>query len=204
MRKPRSDSKLLNLPDEQREQLCAWLIGGMGYETARAAVQREWEIATSIGALKEFWDQECGPRLIARRARCAQIATDLVEQTLGAADRIDAALTASLKQRAFELLVDPASDPAAIQQVVGQAISLKAIEARDRDRDLKREALGLDRERLEIETCKKFLAWFKDATAREIAEGKGSNAEKIAALRARLFADVDAAAAAAASGGGAA
>lgn len=200
-RKPRSDAKLLNLPDDQRETLVAWLLGGMGYESARAAVKREWGISTSVAALKEFWDTECAPRLISRRARAAEAATTLVERTLGAAEKIDAALAASLKQRAFELLIDPEHDPKAIQSVVSQAIALKSIESRDRDRELKRESLVIDRERLEIETCRKFLLWFKDAAAREIAEGKGTNAEKIALLRKKLFADVDAAEAAAVKGG---
>jgi hypothetical protein len=51
--------------------------------------------------------------------------------------------------------------------------------------------LALARDRFERETCEKFLAWHKDARAREIAEGPASNAEKIAALRKAFFADVD-------------
>ncbi len=33
-RKPRSDSKLMNLPDEQREELVSWLLRGMSYGKA--------------------------------------------------------------------------------------------------------------------------------------------------------------------------
>lgn len=198
-RKPRSDAKLLNLPDDRREQLAAWLLGGMGYETARVAVRRDWGISTSVGSLREFYLQECQPRLLSRRTRAAQAASELVRETVGAAEQIDAALVAQVKQNAFELLINPAADPKSIKAVVSQALALKAIESRDRDRDLKREALQVDRERLEVETCKKFLAWFRDAAAREIAESKASNAEKIAKLRQMMFADVEAAAAAAAA-----
>jgi urocanate hydratase len=57
--------------------------------------------------------------------------------------------------------------------------------------EAKRERLALLRERFECEFCGRFLEWFQNAKAREIAEGAMSNAEKIALLRQELFADVD-------------
>lgn len=56
-----------------------------------------------------------------------------------------------------------------------------------------REALNLDREKFEIVTCEKFLKFYSDSKAREIAETDGDNRVKIAALRSVLFAEVDAA-----------
>lgn len=53
-------------------------------------------------------------------------------------------------------------------------------------------ALALEKERFEVVVCEKFLAWFQDARAREIAESPASNTEKIAALRKAFLADVDA------------
>ncbi len=55
---------------------------------------------------------------------------------------------------------------------------------------VKREALKLSREKWETETCGKFLVWYGDKKAREIADGPGTNDEKIAALRAEYFKDV--------------
>jgi hypothetical protein len=56
---------------------------------------------------------------------------------------------------------------------------------------LKRERLGLLREKSETESCGRFSKWVRDTKAREIAESSMSNAEKIALLRQALFADVD-------------
>jgi hypothetical protein len=57
--------------------------------------------------------------------------------------------------------------------------------------DLRSEVVATDRERFEVEVCKKFLTWFKDKRAREIAESNMSHADQIAAMRQALFADVD-------------
>lgn len=54
------------------------------------------------------------------------------------------------------------------------------------------EELKLTREKWEVEVCEKFLSWFQDSKAREIAESQCSNSEKIAALRQAYYADVDA------------
>ena len=67
----------------------------------------------------------------------------------------------------------------------------RKIAQKDRDLNLKRDQLVLAQERLQIETCEKFLAWYKDSRAREIAESVASNTEKIAALRQAFFSDVD-------------
>lgn len=52
--------------------------------------------------------------------------------------------------------------------------------------------LALNQEKFQVVVCEKFLAWFTDEKARQIAEGSGSNSEKIVALRRAYFADVDA------------
>jgi hypothetical protein len=57
--------------------------------------------------------------------------------------------------------------------------------------EVKRDRLGLLREKLERESRGRFLKWMENAKAREIAEGSMSNAEKILLLRQVLFADVD-------------
>jgi hypothetical protein len=53
------------------------------------------------------------------------------------------------------------------------------------------EAIGLERDKIEVLTCEKFLVWFKDQRAREIAESNISTPDKIKALRQTYFADVE-------------
>jgi len=53
------------------------------------------------------------------------------------------------------------------------------------------EAIGLEREKIEIQKCEAFLIWFKDKKARDIAESNISTPDKIKALRQTYFADVE-------------
>jgi hypothetical protein len=57
--------------------------------------------------------------------------------------------------------------------------------------EAKRDRLALLREKLECESCGRFLKWFQNAKAREIAENQMSNSEKIALMRQVVFGDVD-------------
>lgn len=210
MTKPRSDSLLARLTDEQREALATWLLGGLGYESAVVRCSSEWGIATSVGALSNFWAVECQPRLIARRSRAAAAATAIAEASSGDTGQLDAALRATIKQRAFEVLIDPSADPTAISQIVSQAVALSRIQAQEEDRRLKERALGaqqnakereleirhgqlqLDRERYERETCELILKAAGDARVRDIETSGAPREEKIARLRQIYFADVDA------------
>lgn len=55
-----------------------------------------------------------------------------------------------------------------------------------------KQALVLQRDRFQVQTCELFLKWFADAAARKIAESAAPKADKIAALRKDFFQDVDA------------
>jgi hypothetical protein len=85
-----------------------------------------------------------------------------------------------------------------IQRIGNQLFSLRAIKDQDpkawfltQRLVLLKEQIGLDREKIEIVTCEKFLAWFKDKKARDIAESNISTPDKIAQLRQTYFADID-------------
>lgn len=56
---------------------------------------------------------------------------------------------------------------------------------------LKTKEVEISQERLEIQTCEKFIEWMRDEVAKGIASGSLSNSEKISRLRKRFFADVD-------------
>ena len=56
----------------------------------------------------------------------------------------------------------------------------------------KERELRLAEDKFQVTVCEKFLEWFKDAKAREIADSSVGNAEKIAQLRLEYFKDVDA------------
>jgi hypothetical protein len=85
------------------------------------------------------------------------------------------------------------------EQLAGQAFfNRMAIEQQDlkswffmQRLNLQKEQLALDRDKVEILTCEKFLLWSKDKKARDIAESNLSNGDKIQALRQTYYADVE-------------
>jgi hypothetical protein len=58
--------------------------------------------------------------------------------------------------------------------------------------EFKGRELALKEAAFQITCCERFLEWWKDEKAREIADSSATNAVKIAALRQTYFADVDA------------
>ena len=62
---------------------------------------------------------------------------------------------------------------------------------KDEDQARMQSQLDLQKVRTATVTCQKFLEWFKDQKAREIAESNLSNSDKIAQLRQTYFADIE-------------
>jgi hypothetical protein len=58
--------------------------------------------------------------------------------------------------------------------------------------ELELKKLQLAQDKFQVQCCEKFLAWFKDAKARENCGIEPGQREKIAALRQEYFKDVDA------------
>lgn len=54
-RKPRSDSKLLNLAEEDQVKIFDWLRS-VGYEKTKLLVAEKLEVSTSVGALHNFYE----------------------------------------------------------------------------------------------------------------------------------------------------
>jgi hypothetical protein len=188
LKKPRSDAKLLTLPEEQQAKLADWLLGGMPYHAAREAVAKEFGVEVrSLGAFSAFYSEVCSPLLLRRRSQAVAMAEEIAAEATRSPARFDQATVDAIKQKAFELAISPMSSPKDVK-------ALFALLQKSRDQELKERDLGLKQEALEVKTCEAFLRWHKDQRVREIAEGKGTNAEKIAALRQAMFADVEAAA----------
>jgi intein-encoded DNA endonuclease-like protein len=67
MRKPRSDSKLLNLPEEQRGEILDLMETGLSYKELRGAIHKEFGERCSPALLSHFYRREKAKRLINRR-----------------------------------------------------------------------------------------------------------------------------------------
>jgi hypothetical protein len=118
------------------------------------------------------------------------------EQAMRLAEAMGGTATDKLKSilagRLFTIMPGAATeDVAKLVEAVNAVTKAERLELQRRQVSQRDEVIALDREKFETDLCEKFLEWFKDAKAREIAESPASKAEQIAALRAAYFKDVD-------------
>lgn len=191
MKKARSDSKLKVLPEERQEQIIAWAMEPKsetcpgGLEHARQQLVADG-IKVSISTLSEFvswW------RLQRRFAAASERARQIEEMLRAQDPSMSPEKVRDMGQKIFTLEAVEAGDAKTFVALEALALDQRSAAFKGK---LEAEKLALAREKFEVQTCERFLKWFSDHKARDIAESKLSNAQKIAALRAEYFADVDA------------
>jgi len=189
--KPRSDSKLKNLPEEMQEAIIAWARtaktdehpGGLQYAREQLAADG---IKVSLRAVSEFvsWWQ-LRERFSSASERAQQIEDLIKEKNPNLSpDRIR-----ELGQALFTMEAMAEKDAQAYVALESLALAQQSAKFKGR---IETEKLKLNREKFEVSTCETFLKWYGVRKARSIAESNLSNADKIAKLRAEFFRDVDA------------
>jgi hypothetical protein len=143
MHKPRSDSKLLNLPEEQQAQLAEWLLSGLPYHKAKALIEKEFGITTSLAALSAFWDDVCSQALSARRQQAVTTADEIADEARKNPGQFDAAMIDAIKQKALAISISPQAKP-------GEVKSLLMILLKSRDQELKSKDIEIKIRRLEL------------------------------------------------------
>lgn len=182
MRKPRSDAKLLNMPEAQQSQLAEWLLTGMPYHHALKLIKKEFKVASSLAALSDFYDAYCTAELINRRRRAVSTADEIAEEARKHPGQFDDATIDALKQQAFELAISPGANPKSVKQLF--SLVLKA-----RDQDLDEQQIALARDRFEFDAAKAALAQLP--ALRKIAgDKKLDQRAKLDAVRKRLFGQI--------------
>ena len=178
-RKPRSDAKLLNLPEEQQSQLADWMLSGIPYHTVLKMVDKEFEVKTSMGALSSFWEHICSAELIRRRSQAVNLAEEVAIEAELNPGRFDKATIDALQQKAFELAVSPGADPKDVK-----SLFMLVLKARDQEMDEKQLQFQIDK--FQFDAAKAALQHV--ATLKSIASDKGMNqTEKVDAVRRQLF-----------------
>lgn len=171
-RKPRSDSALKTLPEERQAQVAA-MLASRSLADVRAELAKDG-LVTSSAALSEFWSWwQLREALRRRENRVASILEQVQTETPAVAPE----KLFQLGQSLFGAMAIAEEDGRAWYNTQRLA--------------LKRQEIDLDRERFEVDTCQRFLKWLHDQRALEIADGKATNSEKIAALRQLMFADIE-------------
>jgi hypothetical protein len=182
MPKPRSDAKLLNLPEEQLAQLSDWLLSGMPYHKAKALVKETFHVETSLAALSNFYETICCSALIARRQQAVSTADEIATAAQTKPGRFDAATIDALKQKAFELSISPMSNPKDVKNLF--SLVLKA-----RDQEIDEKQLSLARDKFQFDAAKAALDKLQDL--RDIANNKGlSDEAKLTQARLKLFGEL--------------
>jgi hypothetical protein len=144
MRKPRSDSKLDHLPDEQALQIVKWLMGGMSYEKCLLLLEKApFYIETSTRALSEFYQHYCSLALLERRQRAAKLAMGVRKEMESNPADFDAATIELLSRWSFELA-------SARDLNVKDVKSIMTLLLKRQDQDLKGKQVDVSVRKLEL------------------------------------------------------
>ncbi len=103
MTKPRADSKLFTLPEEEQLRVFAWMKHS-SYKAVRAMVRQELGISVSMGALSNAWDKWSREEFEERVLKSKGLAGDVLD-LVDNPEQLDDALALALKQSAFELVM---------------------------------------------------------------------------------------------------
>lgn len=175
-RKPRSDSKLLTLTEEQQMQIFTWLKH-MGYTKTVMLVKKDLSISTSTGALHNFWEHWSKKESENRILKAVTSADAVLDAVAGNLPKLDAALETQLKQAAFEASIS--NDTKELKNLVD--VFLKIQKA-----DLDEKSVNLQVDRFQFDAAKAALTHV--AALKAIQNDKGmSQTEKVDAVRRRLF-----------------
>ena len=162
--KPRSDSKLDALDEDQQRQLCEWLLTpGLSYERVKKLVMEEFDVSTSGRALSNFYQSYVGAYVLHRRRQAVGLATEVREDLERTPGKFTAATIDALEQKAFELSQNPQVDPKDVKAIF--SLVLKA-----RDQSLVERRINL------------LEAAAAEAKA-TVEDGRLSDAEKAARIR---------------------
>lgn len=179
LKKPRSDAKLLNLPEEQQMQLADWLLAGMPYHLAKKRISEEFGVSCGVAALSGFYSEVCVPVLLKRRTRAREAAEEIAIEATKSPGQFDSATVDAIKQKAFELAISPLSEPKDVK-------ALFMLLQKSRDQDLKAQTLDLDRNKFEFsaaEACLKHLPQLRAIAGKSNLDQRS----KIDAIRRQLF-----------------
>jgi len=189
MRKPRTDSTLDWLPDDQREQLMDWILGRVSYRQIVERMRDLYQVETSIRSISEYWRKYGAEHWKVRRQGALQMARDVVAEAQSHPGEFSEAAVAALEEKVFALAMDPEGSVAELKGIVTLLIKRQDQEMRRRDLELSRERLAFDREKFR-ETMKSGIEKGLDALFDEI-EGNAEAEALFIRLKATVISTVE-------------
>lgn len=200
IRKPRSDSRLKNLPEERQDEIINHMATPGNKQEDTVKWLAEDGITTSVSSLSEFRSWWVLQQQYREASDDTQTIVDLLreerpdlsqEELEDYGDKVFA--VKALKAHDAETYI-------ALKKVRNKAktdaetLKLKEKESQRKEEELElaKKAHALAADKFQRESCELFIKWSKNERAREIANSNISNEEKIKQLRLTFFADVDA------------
>ncbi len=184
MKKPRSDSTLLNLPPEQEADLVGWMLSGLPYGKVLSLLVKTHKVKTSNSSLGRFYEKVCVPALLERRRSAAGRLNAIADEAKREPGHLDEGIIDSLKTLVGNLVTS--EDPSAkdVKDLFGLVLKANA-------QSLDKQQLALARNKFEFDAAKAALSHL--AELREIQrDGKLDDDAKLLAVRKRLFGEVPA------------
>ncbi len=126
IKKPRADARLLTLPEEQQQEIFAWLKVS-SFEIVRGKVHEEYGFISSISALHNAWKYWSRVELESRILKSKGCADDLLELVEGDMGKLDRATMAALQQSAFELALN-GGQPDVVKDLYSLILKAKKLE----------------------------------------------------------------------------
>lgn len=194
MKKPRSDSKLKGMTDEQQALIAEW-VRVDGVEKAMERVRMDFGVEVSASTFYEFLSWlRMRQRFSRARERSEQVAEMVKERAPG----LSSEKVRALAQDVFTLEALDSEDAktfVALQQLrlseqIAETTALferEKIEIRKAAETRSREALELERQKFRRTTCELYLKWSEDEEAKRIAGSSATNSEKIEQLGLAMF-----------------
>jgi hypothetical protein len=124
MRKP--TGILSTLSEQQQAQIAEWLLNGIPYYQVQALVEKEYKVRVNQKAFCKFWQDVCGPALLAKRARAVSLSHEIAEDARKSPGNFDEATIAAISQKAFELAVAPGADVKAVESLFNMILKHQA------------------------------------------------------------------------------
>ena len=175
-RKPRSDAKLLTLPDEDQTRVYDWLCV-MSYAKTRAKIKKELDLSVSLGALNHFWEVRSRTEQQQRILKAVSASDAILEQSRDALPRLKEANAAALQQAAFEAFLS--GDVDRIQTLYGLVLKTRSEATKATSAELARDRFEFDAAKAALEQLDALRDIGRDSSLSETA--------KITAVRRRLF-----------------
>lgn len=145
---------MLNLPEEKQSQIAEWLLSGLPYHRVRGLIKEAFKIEIAPPVLTRFWEQVCAPELIRRRQRAVSTADEIAGEAAKSPGKFDSATIDALKQKAFELAINPGADPRDVKALFMLVLKSRDQELTERTLEFEREQWGLKCQKLKLELGK--------------------------------------------------